>query len=132
MQRAEHAIPATAPRDERADVVDRPHPAWWLVVLGSLTVLAFQGFDADFYAWWVSHLHPLPPQRFMAWLFVACIPVHAGEAIYVHRLAQRLGMPRSAAGWAAQTMLLGFPSTALLRKRAARAAAVGTAPSTTR
>ncbi len=118
MQRAEHAIPASAPGDERADVVLRPRPVWWVLTLGGLTLLAFQGFRPDFYAWWATHLHPLPPRSFMAWLFVACIPVHAFEAVYVFRLAQRLGMPRSAAGWALQTMMLGYPSTALLRKRA--------------
>jgi hypothetical protein len=122
MQRVESPILAV-PSETKGDVVDRPHVIWWLVVLGGLAVLAFQGFDPAFYAWWTAHMHALPPQTYMAWLFVACVPIHVAEAIYCHRLATRIGMPRSARGWAMQTLALGFPSTALLRKRARAAAA---------
>jgi hypothetical protein len=104
------------------DKVDHPHPIWWALVLGGLTILAWQGFSAPFYAWWTGHINPLPGQSFMRWLFIACAPIHIFEAIYCYRLARRLGLRRSAAGWSAQTFFLGFPSTRLLRKRLAAAA----------
>jgi hypothetical protein len=99
------------------DTVDHPHPFWWLFVIGGLGVLALQGFSAPFYAWWVAHVNPLPGQAFMKWLFVACVPIHVFEAFYCYRLAHRLGLRRSAAGWSAQAFFLGFPSTRLLRRR---------------
>jgi len=94
---------------------------WWVLVLGGLTVLAFQGWSAPFYGWWTSHVNWLPGQAFMAWLFVACVPIHAGEALYVYVVAPRSGLSRSRSAWALQTLLLGYPSTHLFfRRRAAR------------
>ena len=34
---------------EGEDRVDHPHPVWWVLVLGGLTLLAFIALDADFY-----------------------------------------------------------------------------------
>jgi hypothetical protein len=102
------------------DTVERPAPIWWVLVLGGLTILAFQSWNAPFYEWWTSHVNWLPGQAVMAWVFIACIPIHAGEAIYVYLAAPRSGLARSRVGWAVQTMVLGYPSTHLFRKRAAR------------
>jgi hypothetical protein len=102
----------------RPDVVERPRLVWWVFVLGGLTVLGFQGFSTDFYSWWVLHVNWLPGKRTMAGVFIACVPIHVVEAIYVHRLALRLGMHESAVGWSVQTLLLGYPSTRLIRNRA--------------
>ncbi len=107
-------------KEEATSVEDRvevPHPMWWFLVLGGLTLLAFQGFHSGFYEWWVGSVHRLPPQPYMAGLFVACIPIHAFEGIYAWRTAHRLGMSRSAFGWAVQCFVIGYPSTHLLRKR---------------
>lgn len=99
------------------DTVDRPHAVWWVVVIGGLTVLAFQGFSDAFYGWWIAHLHALPAQKVMMWIFVACVPIHVFEAFYCHRLARRLGLTKSAFGWGVQSFFLGYPSTRLLRRR---------------
>jgi len=101
-----------------ADTLDRPHVAWWLLVGGGLTVLGLQAFSAPFYAWWVSHVNPLPGQLAMRWILFACFPIHVYEALYVHARARKLGMHRSKMAWTVQTFLLGYPSTHLFRKRA--------------
>jgi hypothetical protein len=98
--------------------VERPHVVWWIVVLGGLTLLATQGFSSSFYAWWSATVNPLPAQSTMAWIFLALIPVHLGEAIYCFRLSNRLGTPEASAGWALQTFFIGFPSTRLIMARA--------------
>jgi hypothetical protein len=103
-----------------ADAVERPAVVWWVLVLGGLTVLGLQSWDAAFYTWWVSHVNWLPSQMVMAWVFIACIPIHVGEAAYVYFAAPRSGLLRSRTAWAVQTLMLGYPSTHLFRKRAAR------------
>lgn len=104
------------------DAVDHPHAVWWFAVIGGLTLLAFQGFDARFYAWYTRTLHWLPSQAFMRWLFIACVPIHVFEAVYAYRTARRVGMDRSALGWAVQCFFLGYPSTRLLMKRVSKTA----------
>lgn len=101
-----------------ADVVEPPHVVWWILIPGGLGLLAAQGCSPTFYAWWITTMHPLPGQGFMAWLLVACLPIHVFEGAWAWRRAHELGLHRSARGWALQTFLLGYPSTHLLRKRA--------------
>ena len=117
---AAQPVKPSAARDE----VDHPHPVWWLAVIGGLTLLAFQGFNTEFYEWYVAHLNPLPGQAFMRWLLVACVPIHVYEGVWAYRAALRLGLTRSARGWGLQTLVLGYPSTHLIRRRL-RAAAPG-------
>ena len=100
------------------DRVESPKLHWWISIVGGLTLLGFQGLHPEFYNWWIATVHPLPAQNVMAWIFIACLPIHIYEAVYVYRLANLLGMPESAMGWSIQTFILGFPSTSLLRKRA--------------
>jgi hypothetical protein len=107
-----------------SDRVERPHFAWWVAILGGLTVLCLQGFSSSFYAWWIEHVNPLPAQSTLAWIFLACIPIHAGEAVYCWKLSNRLGTPNLSLGWALQTFIIGFPSTLLLMKRDRRGAAL--------
>ena len=106
------------------DRVDHPHPVWWVLVLGGLTLLAFIALDADFYLAYTAAVHPLPGQTFMLWILIGCAPIHLFEGWYAWRVANRLGLSGSAAGWALQCFMLGYPSTHLLlkRKRAAEAA----------
>jgi hypothetical protein len=101
-----------------ADALERPHVVWWILVIGGLTLLGLQSFSAPFYAWWVMHVNPLPGPLVMRWIFLACIPIHVYEALYVRRTADKLGMRRSKTAWMVQTFFLGYPSTHLFRKRA--------------
>jgi hypothetical protein len=98
--------------------VERPHLLWWVAIVGGLTVLALQGFSSSFYEWWIAHVNVLPAQSTMAWIFLACIPIHLGEALFCWRLSNRIGSRGASAGWALQTFFIGFPSTWLLIKRA--------------
>jgi hypothetical protein len=98
--------------------VERPHLLWWVAIVGGLTILGCQAFSTAFYGWWTLHLNPLPAQSTMAWIFLAVIPLHVGEALFCWRLSNRLGTPGASAGWALQTFIIGFPSTWLLLKRA--------------
>jgi Domain of unknown function (DUF4499) len=99
------------------DRVERPHALVWIAILGGLTLLGVQAFSASFYAWWSTEVAPLPGQMILVWIFVACLPIHLGEAVYCFWLSNRLGMPRASLGWALQTFVIGFPSTWLLVKR---------------
>ncbi|HMJ53898.1 MAG TPA: DUF4499 domain-containing protein [Polyangiaceae bacterium] len=102
----------------QSESVERPHLLWWVAIVGGLTVLGLQGFSSSFYGWWSEHVNALPAQSTMAWIFLACVPIHVGEALYCWRLSNRLGTPGASTGWALQTFVIGFPSTWLLMKRA--------------
>ena len=110
-------------QESRADVIDRPHWIWKIIVWGGLGLLAIMAFSGDFYAMWNRELYQLPAQSTLAWIFVACVPVHLFEALYAYRLARKLGLDATAASWAWQCFAIGFPATWLLikRKRAAEA-----------
>jgi len=110
--------PAPANNPSGPDRVDHPNPLWVVLVIGGLGLLWLQGYSADFHGWWSAHVHALPPQHLWRWLFVACVPIHVAEAVYSHRLARRLGLVRSAAGWSASAFFLGWPSVRLLKLRA--------------
>jgi hypothetical protein len=116
----------------RSDSVESPHVAWWVAIVGGLTLLALQGFSAPFYAWWVENVHGLPRQPVLAWFFLACIPLHLGEALFCYRLSNRLGTREASLGWALQTFVIGFPSTRLLLKRARQNQGALGRPATTR
>ena len=104
------------------DQVDRPHPIWWVLVLGGLGLLFVIGHDAAFYPKYTALVHELPGQELMAWLFYACIPIHVFEAWYAWKWAGKLGLEKSRLGWAVQCFMLGYPSTHLLNKRKKAAA----------
>ena len=48
------------------DRVDPPALHWWVAIIGGLVLLGFQGFNAEFYNWWVTNMHALPSQNIMA------------------------------------------------------------------
>lgn len=99
------------------DRVERPYIGWWVSIIAGLTVNAVIAFHADAYAWWCTHVTTVLPQRLVQTIFIAAVLTHVAEATYALRLAQRRGLRNSAAGWCAQTLLLGFPSLRLLRQR---------------
>ena len=112
---------STTPSAHGAQIEDRVEPPkliWWFVILGGLGLLALQSLHAPFYAWYTTTLHPLPGQNVMLWILIACLPIHLFEAVYVFRLAQKLGLSQSAPLWALQTFMLGYPSTRLMLARA--------------
>ena len=104
-----------APLEDR---IEPPHLVWWVLVLGGIALLALQGLHAPFYAWYTTTLHPLPSQYVMTWILIACLPIHIAEAIYVFRLAHKIGLVESAPLWGLQTFMIGYPSTRLMLERA--------------
>ncbi len=100
-----------------SDTVDHPHPVWWVLVIGGLTLLAFIGFSQPFYDKYTLAIHTLPARQWMMWLFLGCIPIHVYEAWYAWKVAGELGMEKARLGWAIQCFVLGYPSTHLLKKR---------------
>lgn len=97
--------------------VDRPHVGWWVAVLGGMALLAVLAFHAGAYATWCEWVTTALPQNMLRRIFVIAVGLHVGEATYAVRLARRAGLGESAGGWFAQTLMLGFPSLRLLRRR---------------
>ncbi len=99
-------------------MVERPHPGWWVAVLGGLGLTALLAFDPAAYALWARRVtDALSPAVLQAMLVVAVV-LHVGEALYAWRLARRSGFPAGA--WFSQTLLVGFPSLRLLLRRVPR------------
>jgi hypothetical protein len=103
---------------KESDRVERPRLAWWIAVEGGLTILALQGFSTSFYGWWTAQVMALPAQSTLAWIFLACIPLHLGEALYCYWQSNRIGTLEASMGWAVQSFFIGLPSTWLMIKRA--------------
>ncbi len=108
--------------------VERPHASWWLSILSGLGLLALVGYDDAAYAWWTAHVGGALSQPFLKRVFIAAVVTHVGEATYAYRLAQRSGCAAAAWGWFRQTLVLGFPSLRLLRRRVATVAAAPPRP----
>jgi len=98
-------------------MIERPHISWWVAILGGLAINAAVGLDAGAYAWWCTHVTTALPQPLVRNIFIAAVLTHLVEAAYAARLAKRSGFGNCAGGWFAQTLLLGFPSLRLLRRR---------------
>ncbi len=101
------------------DRVERPAAAWWISIVLGIGSLAVVGYSDTAYTWWEQHITGALRQGFFAIAFNATVAVHIAEAAYAFRLARQNNLLHSAAGWAAQTFLLGFPSLKLLRAKVA-------------
>ena len=100
------------------DRIERPHIVWWVVVIGGIILFALWALSTPFYEWYQSTVHPLPSQTLVGWMLIALLPIHTFEAVYVVRLARKLGLVESAPLWGLQTLILGYPSTKLMLDRA--------------
>ncbi|MFN8544066.1 MAG: DUF4499 domain-containing protein [Candidatus Binatia bacterium] len=103
-----------------ADTVERPALGWWLAITGGMGGLAFLALDPGAYAWWTEHVTAAFSRGLLEWILVLAIVIHVGEALVARRLARENGLGSSAGGWFWQTLLLGFPSLTLLRRRIER------------
>jgi Transmembrane protein 254 len=98
--------------------VERPHAGWWIAIGGGIGLLALVALDARAFALWSAHVTAAIPRGVLRAVLVGTVLVHVAEAAYARRLALRLGLAGTAAGWFWQTLLLGFPSLRLLARRA--------------
>ncbi|MBO6939229.1 MAG: NAD-dependent epimerase/dehydratase family protein [Deltaproteobacteria bacterium] len=101
--------------------VERPAVGWQVAVLGGLGLLFALAFVPEAYAFWRRNVGPMLPRRVLQGIAAAAIAAHVGEATYAYKLAKREGMA-SAGRWAWQTLLFGYPSLRLLKRRVAERA----------
>lgn len=99
--------------------VQRPHPGWWIAIVGGMSLTAWIAFSATGYQLWCEWATASLPQGVFQWIFWLASAVHLLEAAYAYHLAQRSGL-RSAGAWSLQTLVLGYASLHLLRQAAAR------------
>jgi len=64
-----------------------------------------------------SSVMVLPGRQIMIYVLWGCLPIHLFEGWYCHRVAHRIGLSSSAAGWGWQAFWVGYPGTRLLLKR---------------
>lgn len=99
-----------------SEEVEPPATGWQVAVLGGLGLLFALAFVPEAYAFWRRNVGPMFPRRVLQGIAAAAVALHVGEATYAYSLAKREGMA-SAGRWAWQTLLFGYPSLRLLRRR---------------
>ena len=104
--------PPMQPLDDR---VQRPGLGASLASVLGVGLLGALAIAPGFHEWYTATLMPLPDRSLLLWVFAAIPVLHVLEATWVVRTARRVGLPGSARGWALQTLILGVPSTLLMR-----------------
>jgi len=99
--------------------VDRPHWGWWVAILGGLGLNAGVAFVPAAYATWCRLVTDALSLGVVRALFVGGVTAHVVEAVYAYRLARNAGFDEAAPGWFVQTLAVGGPSIAALRRRIA-------------
>ena len=88
---------------------------WWVAIDGGLASLAVLAGNERAYRaveWWL----PVPDQRVIKRVVLVSALLHVVEANVAFAAARKAGADhRTAKAWAAQTMLVGFPSLLALR-----------------
>jgi hypothetical protein len=98
--------------------VTRPHPAWWIAILGGMGLLGLLALSPSAHAAWQAWIGPFPPRPLLFGIFAWALGLHVWKALRAVQLAERLGLSRTALGWGWQTFALGFASLRLLERRA--------------
>jgi 3beta-hydroxy-delta5-steroid dehydrogenase/steroid delta-isomerase len=106
-----------------SEVVDRPHWAWWLAILGGMGLTGALAISDAAYGWFAAHVAAWLPQPLIGAIFVWACWLHVKKGLRAVQLAERAGLRETALGWGWQTFLLGFASLGLLERRIARRAA---------
>jgi 3beta-hydroxy-delta5-steroid dehydrogenase/steroid delta-isomerase len=105
--------------------VERPHWAWWIAILGGLTLLGVLTLSPAAHGWWSANVTSWTPRWLLAPIFVWAVLLHVYKGMKAVRLAEQAGLHQTSLGWGWQTFLLGFASLGLLEKRIARRRANG-------
>jgi hypothetical protein len=103
--------------------VDRPHWAWWLAILGGMTLTGALAISDSAHAWFAAHVTALLPQPLIGAVFAWACWLHVRKGLRAVQIAERAGLRETALGWGWQTFLLGFASLGLLEARVAKRAA---------
>jgi len=104
------------------EVVERPHLAWWVAILGGMTLTGALAISDSAYGWFAAHVTALLPRWAIVAIFVWACWLHVRKGLRAVQLAERAGLHATALGWGWQTFLLGFASLGLLEQRIARRA----------
>jgi hypothetical protein len=100
------------------DRFERAAPLWYLAIDGSLATTAAMAMSQTAYDA-VAAKVPVPPRKVAQLVWYGSILVHIAEATYAYKTAKAAGMHRTAGRWAAETMIVGFPSLQKLKAVAA-------------
>ena len=98
------------------DAVERPALGWWIAIGGGLGLLFALAYVPEAHALWRRHIGPMMPRKVLQGIAAAAIALHVGEASYAYVIARKHGM-KTAGRWAWQTLLMGYPSLRLLKRR---------------
>jgi hypothetical protein len=119
-----HSAP-TRRSSREEEGVDRAHWAWWVAILGGMTLTGALALSAEAYGWFVANVTTLLPRWLIVATFVWACWLHVKKGLRAVQLAERSGLHATALAWGWQTVLLGFASLQLLERRIAeREAAV--------
>jgi len=105
------------------EVVERPHWAWWVVILAGMTLTGALAISTAAYGWFAAHVTTLLPQPLIGAIFVWACWLHVKKGLRAVQMAERAGLRETSLGWGWQTFLLGFASLRLLEERIAERAA---------
>jgi hypothetical protein len=106
---------SSAPSHDR---FERAAPLWYVAIDGGLATTAAMAMSQTVYDAVASKV-PVPPRAFAKVFWYGSIVVHIAEATYAYKTAKAAGMHRTAGRWAAETMIVGFPSIQKLKAVAA-------------
>jgi hypothetical protein len=101
------------------DRIERPHWAWWLAILGGMSLTGALALSATCYEWFAAHVAGWLPRWGVGAIFVWASWLHVKKWLRAVQIAERAGMRESALAWGWQTFLLGFASLGLLERRVA-------------
>lgn len=99
--------------------VRHPHPGWWVSVLTGMTLLGILAFHDGASTWWHQHVTSLFTPGLLRGIFWVAVALHVAEGLWAGWSARRHGGVGHPLGWLFQTLLLGWPSTRLLRREIA-------------
>lgn len=100
------------------DRLELPSLGATVVTVAGIGLLAALALSGSLYAAVTGFGLPLPAQSILVWVLAAIPVIHAFESAWAHRTAKRIGLTSSAVAWAAQTFVLGAPSTMLMAAKA--------------
>lgn len=101
------------------ETVERPKMGWWIIILGSFSLLTVLAFNPTAYQFFNQNFLSFFTQIHLKTLFFGALLIHLSEAFYALKVARQKKLQRSAS-WFLQTLLLGYPSLRLLLRRSGK------------
>jgi hypothetical protein len=99
--------------------VEGPAAFVWALVLGGMTLTGVLALDDASFAWWSQTITSLLTRPVVQIIFAVAVFLHVAEGGIAFVLAKGKATDRQTWGWFAQTVLLGYFSLGILRKKLA-------------